>query len=117
MPTFRLIRPATVDLVFNGELLADVSSKDDPGQTHWTEIRIYRTDSGKYVAETIGCSAVPSQRSRIVVRVVDSAEQVAKALERGDPKDRVYLTDLALDAIALAAKSDPALVAAGEERI
>lgn len=121
--TFRLIRPATVDLVFDGELLADVSSKDDPGQTHWTEIRIYRTDTGKYVGETIGCSALPDQRARITIRVVDSADQVAKTLERSEPvrdepkKMRTYLTDLALDAITEAAKNDPAVAAAGEERI
>ncbi len=116
MPTFRLNRPATVDLVFDGELLADVSSKDDPDQTHWTEIRIYRTDSGRYVGETIGLSALPHQRPRITVRVVDSAAQVGEALQRSDP-NRTWLTDLALDAIAEAAKNDPAVSAAGEERI
>lgn len=117
MPTFRLARPATVDLVFDGELLADVNSKDDPEQTHWTEIRIYRTDSGKYVCETIGRSALAHQKPRITVRVADSAAQVRDALQRGDPNDRVYLTDLALDAIAEATKNDPAVAAAGEERI
>lgn len=116
MPTFRLPRPATVDLVFDGELLADVSSKDDPGQTHWTEIRIYRTDSGRYVGETVGLSALPHQRPRITVRVVDTAAEVKQALERRDP-NRTYMTDLALDAIAEAAKNDPAVAAAGEERI
>lgn len=42
---------------FDGELLADVSSRR-PGAPRWTELRLYRTDGGVYVLEKIGASTV-----------------------------------------------------------
>ena len=121
MTHFVIERAGDVDLAFDGECLIDVSSRK-PGQDYWTEIRIYRTDSGKYVSEHVGCSAL-GERDRRNVQVVDDPAQLREALKRRKkaPGETVakpaYLTDFALSVLEDAADIDPAIAAALEERI
>lgn len=121
MPQFRIPRNRDVDLVFDGECLVDASSQRG-GANYWTEIRIYRSDSGRYVTEMVGKSALgdPDRRN---VTVVDDPADLRNALkrrrrEKGEATaSAVYLTDFARQAIADAAEVDPAVAAALEERI
>lgn len=117
MPAFRIERDGNLDLAFNGEKLADISSREPgeapplegqplPGFHRWTEIRIYRTSTGKYVTEMIGRSIVDGERDRIDVRVHHQPGDVPDGLRR-QPKN--YLTKLALEALDEAAENDPAL--------
>lgn len=115
MQDFRVQRTGDRDLVFSGVLLADLSSRDHAGQTRWTEIRVYRTDAGKYVTEQIGRSTVRGEIDRRDVKVVDAATEVHVALRRR--ADNPYLTNLALDALAEAGQHDEAIAAALDERI
>lgn len=118
---FRIPRNGDVDLVFTGTLLVERSSHQ-AGADYWTEIRVYRTGSGKYVAEMVGKSGLgdPDRRN---VTVVDDPAALRDALKRrrraaGETSARpMYLTDFARDALALAAKADPAIAAALQERI
>lgn len=43
---------------FEGELIGHASTRKNEDQGRWTEIEIYRTDSGKYVVHRMGCSAL-----------------------------------------------------------
>lgn len=125
MKPYRLQRAGAVDLAFEGECLADLSSRES-GRPRWTEIRIYRTSTGKYVTEVVGRSSVPSEVDRLNVRVVDTADGIAEALARkgndrhtivpGDP-NRSYLTELAIEAIEKAAESDEAIKATLVEEV
>lgn len=176
MAKFRLERPGKLDIEFTGELLADLSSRDEPPRKRttvrttrvvdglplgqdvevtwvdqdsievavkydgydglpderhtlprdaveplaWSEVRIYRTDSGKYVAESLGMHVTSPTRGR--VRVVDTAGEVPDALKRRgfsrqDRKEVEYLTDLAVKALELAATKDDALAGVVVERI
>jgi hypothetical protein len=118
MTTFTLTRPGDVDLVFDGELLADLTSRDHPDQERWTEVRIYRTASGKYVAEQVGKSTVDGERDRGNVRVVDDASHLPGALKRKmRGKGTPYLTDLAFQALEEAGTKDEAIAETLTERI
>lgn len=117
MPTnFTVERHADVPLEFAGTILADLTTREDESQTHWTELRLFKTDSGKYVVESVGCTTVPGQHPLIKVDVCDDARAVRFALTRHD-KGRKYMTDLALEAIDVAAQIEPALKDALTERI
>lgn len=119
MTEYRLPRAGDVDLIFTGECLADVDSKE-PHSTRWSEVRIYRTDSHKYVTETVGRSNLTRadgspEDDFFTVRVVDRADQVKVALKRRDEIE--YLTNLALEALEIAAESDPDIARSMVERI
>lgn len=113
--TFTIERHADVPLTFDGEVLASLSTHK-PTATHWTELRIYKTESGKYVTESIGCTTVHGQHPLITVHVCDNAQAVRYALQQYDG-GRKYMTDLALEAIEMAARIEPALSDALTERI
>ena len=126
MTAYRLTRAGDVDLEFTGECLADTSSRERADQPRWSEVRIYRTDSGKYVTEMIGRSIVPGEIDRINVQVVDQPDGIRAALARkgdnrytkvpGNP-NRPYLTELAIEAMEAAGERDEAIKATLVERI
>jgi hypothetical protein len=47
----------TRKLVFDGELVGEVSSRRQAGP-RWTELRLYKTNAGAYVLEKVGMSVV-----------------------------------------------------------
>lgn len=104
MTYFRLERTSDIPLEFDGELLADVTSRD-PILRHsrWTEHRIYRTSTNVYVVETVGCSTFPSEIDRATAVVVDHAKEIPAALKA----PRTYLTLLAREALDQANLRDP----------
>jgi hypothetical protein len=122
--TYRLIRPGAVDLVFDGVLLAERSSRrpGDESQTHWTEMRLYRTASGKYVTEVIGRTTIADQVDRIKVVVHDRIGTIRAGLaRRGRSKETdqmvTYLPDMAIGLLEEAAEADPKLRPETAERI
>ncbi len=102
---FRLTRPSELDLEFEGTVLADVTSRDNEQQTNWTEIRIYKSVSDRFVTEVIGRSIVPGQNDRVTVTVINEPTQVATALQR-TLNGRTFLTALALEALDEASAVD-----------
>lgn len=108
MDEFRVERQTDIPLRFTGELLADLSSRDDPGQPRWQEIRIYRTNTGKYVTEVVGQTTVRSERVFRTVTVLDNAGDVRHALKR-KKGGREFLNDMAFEALEEAGKIDPAI--------
>lgn len=118
MTEFRLPRSGDVDLVFEGELLGEGTSAGKPGAQRWSEQRIYRTDSGKYVTEKVGRSEAPGEYDKFEVTVLERPEDVVPAL-RIKPRgaDRAFLPNYALEALDHARQADPALERHAEERI
>lgn len=105
MQEFRIERQTDIPLIFDGDLLADMSSQED-GQDRWQEIRIYRTASGKYVTEVVGMSVLATDRIFRTVKIADTANDVREALFR-HRGERRYLNDLSLEALEEAAEMDP----------
>jgi EXLDI family protein len=112
---YRLERRGGFPVEFNGDLLADETSRQ-PGQPRWTEIRIYRTDTGRYVVESVGKSAYKHEKDWPVVTVCDDPGDVKRALQR-DGNRGPYLTNLAILALGNAGSRDPALGATLVDRI
>lgn len=123
MTTYVLTRSGDVDLEFDGDLLADESSRgegvnDNPMRSanpmRWAEVRIYKLASGKgWVTEYVGKSAYPGEVDRSRVTVCTTPEEVREALKTGRP----YLTNIAVDALSDAADADPRLRPVTRERI
>jgi hypothetical protein len=67
----------------------------------WTEIRIYRTNSGKWVTEMVGRTKHSHEVDRRKATVCETAEQVPTSLPRTGSTN--YLTHLALEALREAA--------------
>lgn len=107
MQTFQVRRHGKPDAIFTGELLAETTSKnDEENKKQWTEVRIYRIETGKYITEIVGRSLIQGHRDRITFNVVENAADVKDALRING---REYITDLALEALEDAAEKDPAL--------
>jgi hypothetical protein len=55
MPEYRIRRDGEQYLVFSGHVVAEASDRVRQGHAHdrWTDIRVYRTDSGSYVVEQV----------------------------------------------------------------
>jgi len=55
MPDYRIRRDSQQYIVFSGHVVAEVSNRFRHGheQDRWTDIRVYRTDSGSYVVEQV----------------------------------------------------------------
>lgn len=125
MATYRLERPGEVDLEFDGEKLADESTLNySRGDRHvdrsrWTEIRIYRLDSGNgWVVERVGKSSRKGEIDRPMVAVCEKPEQVRESLKRRTSAVPAgYLIDAAVQALADAAERDKRLQPATVERI
>lgn len=105
---FKLERQTDIPLSFEGELLADETSRDQPDQPQWQEIRIYRTVTGKYVTEMVGETVIPGQRVFRTVNVYDDAADVRQGLYRMK-NGRKFLNDLAQDALRIAGDRDPGI--------
>lgn len=101
--TFVVPRMDDVTLRFKGRLLGESDSHDDPDQKRWTEVNIYVTEKGKYVAQTIGRTTMPDEEVLYRAWLCDTAEQVVDALRR-----RGALTFVVKDALEQAAERDPA---------
>lgn len=116
MDTFCIERTGDRPLRFTGQKLADQSSRAK-GKQEWTEVRFYRTDTGCYVAETVGRSARPGRIDRRSATVSYDPEAMVASLRHTSPEGVTYLTNLVLAALDEAAATDPAIAAALVERV
>jgi EXLDI family protein len=55
MPEYRIRRDGQQYIVFSGDVVAEASNRFRHGeeQDRWTDIRVYRTDTGSYVVEQV----------------------------------------------------------------
>lgn len=116
---FRLERPSSVPLNFDGWLLGHVDSRDHMSEhsrkyrDRWADISIYRTTSGKWVVAQIGRTREADREERAVIKVCTSPSEVLDALRHREG----YLTKVNLEALEKAQDLDPDLDAASEEYI
>lgn len=79
MKGFVLKRHCKPSLWFDGEKLGFVSSADFEGggaSGRWTELTLYKTDTGRYVCYMVGCSSWPNERDIITDFSCDTVEEV-----------------------------------------
>lgn len=113
---YRIPRIKNTDLILEGTILCDLSSKSHDAQAHWSEVRIYKTDSGKWVTESVGRSIVPGERDKRRVKIHASVDTVRSGISRND-RNGVFITTIGLQALREAANKDPELLPTLEERI
>jgi hypothetical protein len=113
---YRVQRAGAVDLEFDGELIANESTRGDSrGARHvdpsrWTEIRIYRLTNGEgWVTESVGKSSRRGEVDRPRVAVCPTPEEVKRSLKRKPDDKDSYLINAAIDALDEAAERDPRL--------
>jgi hypothetical protein len=99
MKTFKLRRNGLPSLSFAGERIADVSSHshEGPRQNRWTEICLYRTQGGKFVAWIVGRTCWQGESDRYEAHVCDTEADLIEALKQEDNDG--YLSDLAKEAL------------------
>ena len=78
--TYELFDAETL-VTFTGVRLAFASSQT-PNKTRWSEISIYRTDSGKYIVHGVGRSIIRGECDRPWCNVVEGAAGVIERLTR-----------------------------------
>lgn len=114
---YRLRRLANVDLEFDGDVIAHETSHE-PGKSRWTEVRIYRTTTDKWVTEVTGCSAVSGETARIQATACATPEEVVNSFRLwSDRRRKYYFTNICLDALDSAATADPRLAGAIREKV
>lgn len=74
----RLVRDKGNEVVFQGRLEAEVSSDPERVNDRWTELRLYITKGGNFVAESTGCSALPHEGNIVNCQAFDKLEEAAK---------------------------------------
>jgi hypothetical protein len=80
MKTIFILRDKQQDLRFQGKLIARVVSQDTAFVERWTELYLYLTKAGKYVAQEIGKTLVPGERDRYSAQVCDTEAEVVRYL-------------------------------------
>ena len=88
MAEFKLRRSGRAPLKFNGELLAEASSRAEKKtnrKASWHEIRVYRTAGGKYVLQVEYNSDYRQETPAWTAEVCDKASDVRSMLETYDP--------------------------------
>ena len=97
MQTYVIARDNDTDLRFSGELLASQSSSLDKessassGTTgRWTELRLYRTQSGKYICEQVGRTQWQGERDCCKAAVAETQEKVIEFFGTGWLAKKLY---------------------------
>jgi hypothetical protein len=87
---------------FTGELIGDAGGKWQNGreQTRWTELELYRTESGKYVLSNEYVTCWQGESGSHTVTIFDSAKALIKYLESDGGLGRLD-TELLRDAAKL----------------
>jgi hypothetical protein len=77
-------------LEFSGRLLSEVSTYER-GKTRWAELRIFKTDEGRYVVAGVGKSEVPGEVDRPWATISDTPVGVIERLVLVDSDGLRYL--------------------------
>ncbi len=105
---FRIKRDKLPDLAFEGERVACVSSDSGEmyaeggyielqararvrGRDRWTELELYRTKGGKWIAVTIGRSRVEGETDRHAAVVCKTEREVFRILGMGRLARNLYV--------------------------
>ena len=92
-------------LEFEGVLIGESSSAES-GKSHWIEIRVFKTSTGRYVIAYIGKTERPDEVDRPTAVVSETAQGAIEALYLQDGSGIRYLTKVARRALTAAAEVD-----------
>jgi len=102
MNHYRIDRTNDIPLEFNGELLAEASSQGHGQEGRWTEYRVFRTSTGRYVVECVGRTTILHETDRVAADVAETANDLPAVLRA----HRRYLTHLAREVLTSAHSKD-----------
>lgn len=91
--TFTLARDGEPDLRFTGACIASASSnpfKANASPERWTELKLFRTGKGRYVAWTVGRSKRKGEHDRFSAVVCDTPAEVIQAFGQGWLAKKLY---------------------------
>lgn len=71
------------DLAFFGRLVADVTSYSANRNDRWTELKLYKTQKGRFVCQEINRSCWVGQRTRFKAMVCDTEAEVIEYFGQG----------------------------------
>lgn len=77
------------DIRFTGELMEMASSRSND-TTRWTELELYKTQTGKFVCSEIGYSQWQGERDHYKAKVCNSVEEVTQFFGYGWLAKRLY---------------------------
>ncbi len=80
MKTINLERSGQPALEFTGELVAGVTSNPHDDKDRWTELQLYKTNSGRYVMHVLGQTVLPDEHVRAKADVIDDIEKLPGVL-------------------------------------
>jgi|AACY02.16.fsa_nt_gi hypothetical protein len=78
MKKYTVIRTGEMPLQFEGELLWEETSKERPEDSRWHELRLYRTENGKYVVEILSVSTYRHEGQTSSANVFDTLKAACR---------------------------------------
>ena len=92
METYTLTRDGERDVRFTGKLVAGASSHhyEGPRNIRWTEISLYKTQGGTWIAQTVGRTLWQGEHDRHSVVMADTDEDLIDRLGTGWLAKEVY---------------------------
>lgn len=73
------------DLHFDGKLLGSYSTQNRAGtKSRWTELRLWETQAGNWIAESVGCSSRENEGEIREARVIEDVHTKALVGEAAD---------------------------------
>ncbi len=88
MQDYTIVRDNDRDLRFTGEIVATVASPEKTGR--WTELTLYRTAAGKYVAQEVGRTKWEREHDRYAATVCETQSDVLAAFGTGWLAKQMY---------------------------
>lgn len=90
MRAIRLRNDHGLDVDFTGELIGRAGGNDLTPKERWSELHLYRTEAGAYVAHELKCSTVANERTKFRVHHAKTTEGLVAALGEGWLAKRLY---------------------------
>ena len=108
---FKVYRDGNKDLAFTGVKIGSGSDHEHQGpqNSRWSEIDIYRTDSGKYVVSQVFRTQWQGEENSHRADVCESAAAVLELLSWEDEDGNSGISNMAKEALEAAAENDTAL--------
>lgn len=80
------------DIAFYGELLAKVASnRDNPMKKRWSELKLYKSNGGKFICQEVGCSSIEAEINRHSIYISDCEAGLIKAVGKKWLAQQLYL--------------------------
>lgn len=94
-----VLRDGARNIRFHGEMIGEASSHSyqGPSSSRWTEISIYRTKAGAFIASIVGRTCWQGETDRHSAYLCANAAEVVEALERDNDGELSWVAKKALD--------------------